>query len=136
LNFSEGGNLGVFSNVDTGHAKASISVTGSLQILDGPFAGDVISLTGFSTTRETTGIANGLADWGGEMLFNLAGKNATQVSITLKNEIYTSNSDNAFAFVGATAKAASISVVAVPEPASLVLLGMGALAFVLVRKRK
>jgi hypothetical protein len=142
LNFGEGGNY-ILSTFGGGSPSgtAEVQSTGShLVILEqnglavnipwNPVSGDFDNLF-----HSASGTVSG--DWSGGLTFNLPA-NVSKVGVVLNNMVETKSTNNAIAFIGGakTSLSMGIGVVPVPEPSSIILLGMGALLFAFVRKRK
>ncbi|MCC6124562.1 MAG: PEP-CTERM sorting domain-containing protein [Pirellulales bacterium] len=84
-------------------------------------------------------------NWAGDMTISLAafysdpanqGKNVTGVKLIFNNQLETAVGTSTHSFIDKKDVRISVGPLTIPEPSSFVLLGMGALLFVLVRKRK
>jgi hypothetical protein len=150
IKFNEGGNL--FLTTTSSNASASKKSDGSyLQIwaenngpdlavpIDIPLSGGINSVTQIPSGTNTVS-----GPWNGSLSFDLSAYHATKVKLVLANSVDTeSGAYNpetgayGIAFIGATPTAVNMSITTVvPEPSSLVLLGMGGLLFVVNWKRR
>jgi hypothetical protein len=152
VNFTEGGNyfLSGFSGPPAPAASASIASAAGpngskvvILALNGVDLApgseiDVFPISGdFSTNHSFTGVFTNSGDWTGTLGFDMSAYNATKVKLVLNNVVNTT-SNGAVAFLGGAKAAVSmnIGVAPIPEPSTIALLCMGALALPFVRKRK